>query len=146
MSMDNARNFAMKEASHIIELSEKVEKIENIDTSNEYHILVAELRSHFNNINGLLSALKSFDDDESKQMIEKLNQAKEKLEEVEVNSPLESEDDFIDQNLMSSDVDLEIDGAITNNNNKQVKRYNFSIVITVIICFIGCIIWFFVLQ
>lgn len=74
---DQSRSFAIKEATHVIDLVDKLVKAKESGNLPEYFSLDSELYSHFTNISGLLSALKSCNDEESNKIVQELEKSKE---------------------------------------------------------------------
>ena len=76
---NGAKSFAMKEASHILELMEKLLSMDKESSPSDYFSLESELYSHFTNISGLIEALNAIGDDDTKNMVQQLEEKKKIL-------------------------------------------------------------------
>lgn len=150
MTSDGAKTFAMNEGKHIIELMNKLIETNKETQSNEYNALVSELSSHFNNISGLFTALETFHDQESIDMMNTLKQLKENLDNIknQDNNEIDNEDSDTDNFIDSEEnpINMEESSEIDLNPPAAPVNSKYTYFVSFLIIVGLSYMWFYVLQ
>ena len=151
MTTNGAKTFAMNEATHILELMEKLLSMDKEKSPTDYYSLESELYSHFTNISGLLQALQAIGDDETKKMVEELEEKKKILMRIRENENQKNdiEDSAIDnigmENLNSIENLDEVNNetSLDQNETERTPFCNSSMIYAAFILVILVIAWMY---
>ena len=141
MSTNGAKTFAMNEASHILGLMDKLLGIDKENFPNEYYSLESELFSHFTNISGLMSALQSINDDDTRKMIEQLEEKKAFLMNIRKKDEKESnEEDINEIDLIEGNNELDDVSSQNLNENFSNQGTEFNKSFYYALCVVGVLV------
>ena len=150
-SANGAKTFAMNEATHILELMEKLLSMDKEASPSDFYSLESELYSHFTNISGLIEALNAIGDDDTKNMVKELEEKKKillKLRQTEDAPTVGLEDN--DSQVNGADVeklkDMDELDDIDSVNKKEAKSgsmFNSSFIYAAIVVIILVITWIY---